>query len=76
MVDFCRHGHVYHAIKDGLYNGSGFVMQLCSFVIATQICTCYMNNQLLQKESILAKIDNDHTHEQTVSLSNRTYYIL
>ena len=32
-----------------------FVMQLCLLVIATQVCTCHMNNQLLQKENIPGK---------------------
>ena len=45
---------IYQAIKDGLYNGLVLVMQLCLFVIATQVCTCYMH-QLLQKEKILGK---------------------
>ena len=43
------------AIKDGLYNNLVFVMQLYLFVIATQVYTCYMNNQLLQKENIPGK---------------------
>ena len=38
-----------------LYNNLVFVMQLCLFVIATQVYTCYMNNQLLQKENIPEK---------------------
>ena len=37
---------------DGLYNGLVLVMQLCLFVVVIQVCTCYMNNQLLQKETI------------------------
>ena len=46
---------IYHAIMDGLYNGLVLVMQLCLFVIATQVCACYMNNHLLQKENIPGK---------------------
>ena len=37
-------------------------MQLCLLVIATQVCTWYMNNQLLQKENIPGK--DRQRHEQ------------
>ena len=37
------------------FNGSVLVMQLCLLVIAIQVCTCYINNQLLQKENISVK---------------------
>ena len=56
---------IYRAIKDRLYNGLVFVMQLCLFAIATQVCTCYMNNQLLQKE----KCQPSHT-SKAFSLSD------
>ena len=48
------------------YNGLVFVMPLCLFVIATQVCTCYMNNQLLQKENIPVKGLTKITHEQSI----------
>ena len=42
-------------LRNGLYNGLILVMQLCLLVITTQVGACYMNNQLLQKESIPGK---------------------
>ena len=44
--------------KYGLYFGSVLVMQLCSLAIATQVCNCYTNNQLLQKKNVSAKHPN------------------
>ena len=49
---------IYPTIKYGLYNGSVLVMQICLLVITTQVCTCYMNKQLLQKENTPTK---DHS---------------